>query len=84
MPGVSVLSFAEKKVPKKAPKTYYCVSFRGAAIGQLCYCGAELIGSDGFVMRISFFVLMLWLFFLWQQRKEPKKAAGIKSFIYFG
>jgi len=50
VPGVSVLSFAEKKVPKKAAETYYCVSFRGAAIGRLCYCGAGLRGFDWFVL----------------------------------
>jgi len=50
VPSVPVLSFAEKKVPKKAAEIHDGPDFRGAAIGRLCYCGAGLEGFDSFVL----------------------------------
>jgi len=46
VPSVSVLSFAEKKVPKKVAEIHDGPDFRGTTIGRLCYCGAGLWGFD--------------------------------------
>jgi len=46
VPFVSLLSFAEKKVTKKAAEIHDGSDFRGAAIKLWCYCGARLIDSD--------------------------------------
>jgi len=46
VPGVSVLSFAENKVPKKAAEIHDGSDFRGAAMERLYYCGAGLRGLD--------------------------------------